>query len=162
MLMGVPILAALGVLAPFLLRSPPAVEIPAVQRAIPAEWLAPHDGEREGTEADTSASPGTISGTLEIDADGRKIGEEAYEISMSTGGGIRMSSRGTKMNCASLSMNRLISQGPATRSMFPCSRITHFIPLPPLASCIVTPYPAPPCSIRNEPNHSGLSTKSEG
>ncbi|RKZ27133.1 hypothetical protein DRQ26_03495, partial [bacterium] len=48
-----------------------------------------------GTEAGTPTSPGTISGTLEINADWSKKGEAAYEISMPIGGGIRMSSRGT-------------------------------------------------------------------
>jgi len=110
LLVGIPLLVlAVAMLTILLVASQTASdeEAPIEPRAIPSDWTVPISSTQTESVSEIdedeiplptqSALPAerTISGTLAIIGNGKRFGEESYELQISSEGGVYMTSRGT-------------------------------------------------------------------
>ena len=107
---GIPLLALIVTVLVFLLFSRGASNetIPVEPKAIPVDWLAPTpsaQSESVTRPRDTEKPPSSreqplftdraMSGVLSVIGNGKRFGEESYELRISSEGSLRMTSRGT-------------------------------------------------------------------
>ena len=103
---GIPLLLLVCVAIVLLVVSTPKEEVVASRKRIPSDWLAPPPSQTESLalpEGIESASASqqlqptdkNLSGRLAVMANGKRFGEESYELRVTSDHGVRLTSRGT-------------------------------------------------------------------
>ena len=103
---GIPLLLLICVAALLLVLSTPKEEVIVSRKRIPSDWLAPPLAQTEPLvipeeieSADVAQQPQptdkNLSGTLAVMANGKRFGEESYELRVTSDRGVRLTSRGT-------------------------------------------------------------------